>query len=319
MTDDATPYVPHVAGDPITAEDWNAMQVQIKEHIAASIDAAKEEIRKTGVDQAGNSDRFATRSDTEWEQALDERYAGKSHEHEGASVYRRYIKEFSGEEGMDQVFLQHDMNRFPLADLYELDPVTTNEDYAGCRLLFYYGHEDEEELGLAVRIGRERKRLGLPFEEVLRELGVRYDDDASISDVLNEMWDALRKDPNDEIKHCTTTWVEGCCREDRSIAELRRAQQWDDLYLAIRPRKCAFTCGTTEFRRPEAEVVEAPREKEARASAGRATKPKPGAPPQLPGRSVRRLIEVTHVDYDTLHLRMPDLEETVDLMILLRA
>ncbi len=85
---------------------------------------------------------------------------------------------------------------------------------------------------------RERIPLGLPFEQVLAELGVEYEDDDTIEDVLNDLWRKLMEDPNDTIKHCTTPWVDECCGKRRTVENLKKADQWSDLYLAIKPRKC---------------------------------------------------------------------------------
>lgn len=322
MTEDA-PYIPRNPGDPITAEDWNALQVEVKKHITASVEEAKEDIRKNGVDQAGNSDRFATRSDTEWEQHLDERYAAVSHEHEGPSVYRRYIKRFDAKEGMREVFLQHDIGRFPLVDLYELLTVTDVEPHQDCKVLFYYGHEDRDKYSLDVSYGRDEHQLGLRFEAFLHELGVRYDGDDAISDVVQDMWTAFAKDPNDEIEHCQTDWIEGCCKENRTVDELKRADQWEDLYVAIKPRKCELTCGVQASSvrpSPRDPIRQRASEKEGEAEARRidaASEEKEGSDTgRVP---VAQRIVVTHVNYDTLHLAMPAVDDVVDLMVLLRA
>ncbi|HEV2757451.1 MAG TPA: hypothetical protein VG318_16930 [Actinomycetota bacterium] len=335
MTD---PYIPRNPGDPITAEDWNALQVQVKEHISACVDAAKEEIRKSGVERADNSDKFATRSDTEWEQRLDERYAGKSHEHEGPSVYRRYIKRFEGKEGMREVFLEHGIGRFPLVDLYQLDTVTDVSPHESCKVLFYYGHADRDRYSLDVAYGRDEHQLGLRFEALLQELGVRYDGDDSISDVVQDMWTAFAKDPNDEIEHCQTDWIEGCCRENRTVDELKRADQWEDLYVAIKPRKCEYTCQVVATGAPEAQAMapaamerdeayrkemEMQRQQEAEVKDPEAARVEGEKSSQIqgwyPSRVSRNLIGVTHVNYDTIHLAMPDVSGVVDLMVLLRA
>lgn len=237
-TTELSPYIGRDPGDLITAEDWNGVQLKIKEDIDDRIDEAKEEIKTEGVDRATNAEHFNNKSESEFVDGLDDRYAPKVHDHEGMSVYRRYIKEFSTDPGLDRVILHHDLGRFPLVDVYELLPIQVGDEF--CKLLFYYGHADADRLDLFVRVGRERVPLGLPFEEVLRELQVEYEDDDTIEDVLNDLWEAFMKDPNDEIHHCTTDWVDECCGERRTVADLKRADQWNDLYLALRPRKCAI-------------------------------------------------------------------------------
>jgi hypothetical protein len=238
-TTETEPYISREPGDLITAGDWNGVQVEIREDIRKSIDKAKEEVKHEGVDTAKNADEFAGMSEKELTDKLDQRYAPRVHDHEGQSAYRRYIKEFTTDPGLDSVLLKHELGRFPLVDTYELLAVAPQDGGTGdCKLLFYYGHADAERLGLWIRTGRERVPLGLPFEQVLTELGIEYEDDDTIEDVLNDLWNGFMKDPNDEIKHCTTEWVDECCGERRTVADLKRADQWNDLYLALRPRKC---------------------------------------------------------------------------------
>jgi hypothetical protein len=325
MPDDQQPYIPHAPGDVFTAEDWNTLQTAIKEDIRKNIEAAKDEIRKSGVDHAGDSDKFAKMTDSDWERVLDERYAAKSHEHEGPSVYRRYIKRFRQKPGMGTVFLNHGMGRFPLVDVYILDPVTNGAEGTGdCRLLFYYTHEDVETYGLRLDYPQGSKQIGVPFEQILRELEVPYDDDAQIANLVNEMWDALQKDPNDEIPHCTTKWIDDCCAENRSVAELKRAQQWDDFFLALKPVKCGLACGDHLVQaqaqsRPQVLERYAKEDAEKNADTSREIKDR-GTPQELPAPSRPFQVEIQHVDYQTLFLQAAfgGDEEEVDLMILLR-
>ena len=288
-TVEESPYIARDPGDLITAEDWNDVQLKIQKDIDGRIDHAKAEIKTEGVDRATNAEHFANKSEGEFVDGLDERYAPKVHDHEGMSVYRRYIKEFTTDPGLNEVLLHHDLGRFPLVDVYELLPVLESagkkdQDLRNCKLLFYYGHEDADKLNLWVKVGRERVPIGLPFEEVLREIGVKYEDDDTIEDVLNDLWQAFMADPNDEIKHCETPWVTECCGERRTVADLKQADQWDDLHLGIRPRKCVRGADLAE--------------------------------------GVGCQLEVSHVNYKTLHIKCGDalLENSpVDLMFLLRA
>jgi hypothetical protein len=286
------PYLTRSPGDPVTAGDWNDVQVQVKNDIAAQIAAAKADIEKTGVQHADDADQFAHRSDTQWLSELDKRYALIGHGHEGPAAYRRNLKHFSQEPGMDEVLLQHHLGAFPLVDIYELAPVTNGTDNTGAlRLFFYYGHADEEKYGLSVRVGRDRARLGLHLDRVLAELKVDYNDDSSIGDVVNDMWDALRADPNDELAHGVSPWIDECCGEARTVAELKRTQQWDDLYLAMRPMKVTLLHDS-------------------------------GTPQTTPF-----TVTALHVDYDTVYLKVDGLgkdaaggvREQADLMILLRS
>lgn len=297
MTDQVEPYIDRDPGDLITAEDWDGVQIMIKNDIDAKIDESEQEIKRTGVDRATNADKFGGKSDTEWVNDLNDRYAPKVHDHEGQSVYRRFIKRFTNEGGMDSVLLEHDLGRYPIVDVYELlpvvakPPVPADPELEKAKLLFYYGHKDTDDFGLVVRVGRgPRVQLGLPFEQVLAELGVVYEDDDTIEDVLNDMWTALWKPPNDELDHATSPWVDECCGQRRTVADLKRSDQWADLLLAVKPQKFAMIGKPT-----------------AQAGGGRA------------GAAAGTHAEITHVNYRSLLVKTTVVADApLDLMFLLR-
>jgi hypothetical protein len=221
-------------------------------------------------------------------------------------MYRRYIKQFNAE--LTKALLRHAMGRYPLVDVYELLPVVSrlrpedakNGSLADCKLLFYYGEEDANRYGLEVKVYRDRPEyLGIPFERMLLDVGVEYQDDDTIQDVINDLETALRADPNDEVKFCSSPWVEDCCERHRTVADLKKADQWKDLYIAIKPRKLAFGTGHVE-RTPLAD-----------------SNPQADRLQDFP-------VEVTHISYDTLLIEVgKDSEErfpeTLDLMFLLRS
>ncbi|WP_305044234.1 hypothetical protein [Geoalkalibacter sp.] len=315
MSNDCTPYVPVNPGDLITAENWNDMQCKVQEDIAAKAAAAKEEIIKEGVSRADNADKFDGKSATEWTETLDQRYAPKMHDHEEMAGYRRFIKRFTPE--LDKVLLHHKLGRFPLVDIYRLESIGSIQDeknkgalpaeFQKCKLLFYYGHADAEKYGLQRQVFREKVRIGIPFRILLAELNVEYDDDDPIEDVLNDMWDAFMHDPNDELEHCQSPWVRECCGQRRTVAELKKGDQWNDLYVAMVPvrvlvgdpvcRNLAQAEGTAGVRPLPADNVNMVRE------------------------GVCRPLLV-HVNYDTTYLQVEGLTATtspVDLMILMRS
>jgi hypothetical protein len=176
-------------------------------------------------------------------------------------------------------------------------PVTTAGDqkYAACKILFFASHADADELGLRVRVYRDRALRGIVFEHLAAEIGLEYTDDSSIADVIDDFWTQFMLDPNDEIEHCQTDWIDDCCEKNRTVGELKRAGDWDDLYIALNPQKCGLGA--------ELDIGDN------------------GAlrPPTC-------RVEVSHVNYDTLHIladttNWPTEEgkpELLDLMLLLR-
>jgi hypothetical protein len=311
MSEQTQEYIHQNPGDLITAEAWNGMQQKIKQDIAAQISAAKKDIKETGVDRAGNADKFDNKTPKNWTDDLDQRYAQKIHDHEGQAVYRRYIKQFSND--LTKAMLRHNMGRYPLVDIYQLLPVVSRlqgsratdgaaPDLSDCKLLFYYGEEDADVYGLQIRVYRDRPEyLGISFERMLADLAVEYEDDDTIQDVLNDLWTALWKDPNDEIKYCTSPWVDDCCERHRTVADLKRADQWKDLYIAIKPRKLAMGAQALNRQAPA------------------------GGNPNTDVLS-NRSVEVTQISYDALLIEVEPANadsvppsELLDLMFLLRS
>jgi hypothetical protein len=235
---DFQPYIEAQPGELITAQAWNEVQVDVKKDIAAEISAAKDDIRHTGVDKSKDSDEFGGKTPEEWTDELDQRYAPKVHDHEGQSVWRRYIKQFTPD--VNEALLPHKLGRFPLVDVYELLRVTTKGDtkFAACKILFFSGHADTDDLGLRVQVYRDRVLRGIPFEHMAAEVGLQYTDDSSIADVVDDFWNQFMLDPNDEIEHCQTGWIDDCCEKNRTVGELKKAGDWDDLFIGLNPRKC---------------------------------------------------------------------------------
>jgi hypothetical protein len=301
MTDECTPYIPRNPGDLITSEDWNDLQCKVQEDIQNTATETEGKLKEEGVSRADNADKFDGKTPKDWTDELDERYAPEVHDHEGMAGYRRYIKRFTGE--LDKVLIHHKLGRFPLVDVYRLMPVVGEKasdeirtEFGHCKLLFYYGHADADNFGLAHQVYREKVKLGLSFGPLLDELGVEYEDDDTIEDVLNDMWDAFMKDPNDEIDHCQTPWVEECCGKRRTVADLKKADQWNDLYVAILPLR--ILAGDSVCGREEADIP--------------------------PGGDIRRPCKmiVAQVNYDSIYLEVEELAENdppLDLMILMRS
>jgi len=234
------PYIEAHPGELITAQAWNEVQIDVKEDIAAEIATAKQEIIHTEVDKSKDSEEFGGKTPQEWTDELDQRYAPKNHNHEGQTVRRRYIKQFTPD--VNEALLVHDLGQFPLVDVYELLPVATagDQQFAACKVLFFSGHADADNLGLRVRVYRDRALRGIIFERLAAEIGLQYTDDSSIADVVDDFWTQFMLDPNDEIEHCQTPWIDDCCERNRTVGELKKSGDWDDLYIGVNPRKCGL-------------------------------------------------------------------------------
>jgi hypothetical protein len=275
------PYTEVQPGELITAGFMNQVQVDIKQDIADEIEAAKDDLRKNGVDKAKDADKLDGNTPDELMDKLDERYAPKTHDHEGRAVWRRYIKQFTPT--VSEALITHDLGRYPMVDTYVLDPVTSINERA-CKIVLFSGHADADELNLRVKVYRERVVRGIPFERLAAEVGLRYTDESSIADVADDFWGAFEKDPNDEIGHCQTEWFEDCCQKNRTVGELKSRGDWDDLYVALNPRKVAM------------------------------------GPGPLKNDVANPTIVVSHVNYQTLHVTASGQKDwgSIDLMFLLR-
>lgn len=295
-------YIKHNPGDLITSENWNEMQIKIKKDIEDKIKSAKEQIKETGVDKAGSADKFDNKTPKDWTDELDQRYAPDVHDHEGQTVYRRYYKRFTKD--TPTAFLHHKLGRFPLVDIYELLPVsnkvTTNADIESSdgnptKFFLYYHHEEADEYEMNVKVYREKVPLGIPLETVLTECGVEWEDDDTLQDVRNDLWEKLFNLPNDEISHAFSPWIKN--NERLKISELKENDEWPDIRLAFRPQKLEVISRPNNFVRGEAVPTEDDRQV---------------APAPI-------LIPVTHINYDTLLAEITgDLDASIDMMLLLR-
>lgn len=302
MVSETTPYISRNPGDLVTAEDWNEVQVKIKEDIEDKIEAAKEEIKETGVDQAGNADKFDNKTPKNWTDELDQRYAPKVHDHEGLAAYRRYFKRLRAN---DTVVLEHKLGRFPLAEVYELLPiaptVATGTPITEKFYLYYHHEERDRDVLFTEDRGVVRWPWGTPLKQLLDEYQVKWEDDDSLGDVINDFLEAFFKPPAvDHIEHKTSKWIDEYRKS--LIGELKTRDEWPDICWVVRPSKL---------------IVGSP------LSAISGT----GADKTSVG-TVTPLVNVAHLSYDTLAVTAAaDLGTdaasnpvtTIDLMILLRS
>lgn len=238
-----TIYIERHPGDLVTAEDWNKLQSEIQADIKQKVDKAKQEVIDGGVKRADNADKFDNKTPKNWTDELDQRYAPKVHDHEGMANYRRYFRRAdSAEEGY--TLLEHGLGRFPLVDVYQLLDITvpssisSTNDNQVTKFLLYYGHEELDLLQQNTSTRRlPRRLLGSAWEPILAEYNVQYQDDDSLEDVFNDFLDAFFKLPAaDEMAHQVSKWINDH-RDNRTIADLKKRGEWDDLRWVVLPQK----------------------------------------------------------------------------------
>lgn len=250
MENQVEPYERCNPGDVISADLCNRLQVRIKEDIHDQIETASEEIKESGVSRADNADEFDGRTPKEWTDELDGRYAASVHDHEGLAAYRCYYKRL---EPGDTIVLEHKLGRFPLVDVYELLPVLpeagrnplpdllpeapAGQDAIPEKFYLYYHHEERDRDILRTRDrGMSHWPWGIPFEELLTQFGVEWEDDDSLGDVYNDFLDAFFKPPQvDWMEHRTSPWIDD--HRESTIQELKRRDEWPDIRWAVRPFK----------------------------------------------------------------------------------
>lgn len=245
MQDETTPYVEQQPRDILTAESWNRMQVLIKEDIRTTSRQAAEAIEQ--VAQAGNAERLEGRSAAEL----------------GDDILKKVLDEVRSRRGYLEVFrilelgkeseIEHGLGAFPLVDVYQLDyfPVVCCEDKEEypAWVTFYLHHDSERSLrykgegetkGSMEIQPRKGPWQGVPFHKFLERYKVPYEPDQSLGDLEGEMWNAFFADPSEPFHDdqiCHSPWFDKCCREEKSVRELKKSRDWDSLWVKYLPRK----------------------------------------------------------------------------------
>ncbi len=248
MPADTDPYVPASPGDLITAEMWNQMQVKIKADITTTVEKEIEEI--TEVDHAGDAAKLDGKTPRDLADEIVERALRELAQKSG---YRR-IHTVLKTNGLRTI--EHKLGLAPLVDIYRLEyfPVVYREDdqtYVSWAT-FYLRHSSESRIrfsppggGSGVSVELERPSgpaFKLKFSDLLERYRVEFDDDSSLDDLETEFWQAFLASPNegfDDNQYGHSPWFERCCKEKSTVRQLKRAGDWDELWLQMLPVKQA--------------------------------------------------------------------------------
>lgn len=284
------PYISAKPGDLVTAENWNDLQKQIKDDIDAKVKKGVEGV--TSVKKAESSDKLQNKTP---EQLAKEIVDKALAELTKATGYRNYFKVLKLDE--DSV-IQHDLNVFPLVDMYRLDyfPVVRSEDeqksFMWVNFYIYNGTESKVRLTAgapAVEIQPTKEPyFRIPFSEMLYRYGVEFDEDSTLDNLVGEFWEAFFKKPNDgfdEDQYGHSPWFDRCCGDRRTVAALKKAGNWDDLWFKMLP------CKTINYPWP---LV----------SGGDRVPSQPLPVPALLPSAAPTNIQVCHYDFNTLGLKL---------------
>lgn len=226
-----TPYIERNPGDLVTSKDWNEVQIKIKDDISSQVG----EVEKALEEHAGepvDAAKFGGKTPAEWT----EQFSPKIHDHEGMAAYRRYFKRLRVGQ---PVLLEHKLGRFPLVDVYELQSIKITDPQGKegfAKFYLYYHHEELEALfpepmSTFPEIIRE---WGVPFEKLLQEYEVVWEDDDSLGDVFNDFLNAFFKPPLvDHMEHKTSPWIDD--HREKTVGELKQRDEWPDIRWGFLP------------------------------------------------------------------------------------
>jgi hypothetical protein len=239
-----TPYIARNPRDLITAEDWNQMQILVREDIGAQVQKAIEEL--FAVPQAGDSLKLEGKTRAELAQEIIDAATQEMNKRTG---YMRVFKRLNQEESI----IEHGLKDYPVVDVYELlwfDVICSEDDIKEKhKVLFFLYHSSEKRLRTKTEGGTVEEAeieptgpgvFKVPLERMLELYGVEYDAETSLGDLETELWEAFFSDPNDmfdDRHYCHSPWFDRCCGEKRSVAELKKRGDWDELWFQTRPVK----------------------------------------------------------------------------------
>jgi len=292
-------YIQRKAGDPWTVEDFHELQKLIKQDIDGSIATAIDGLHQ--VDKAGDAEKFGGATPDDYAKALVERVLAQLPKRTGYLMAFRVLKV-----GKTSV-LAHRLGAFPLTDLYFLDyfRVIASEDEHVFETFttFYLYHSSESKIrfrpeetpsapSISVEIDPpEPPPYRIPFQRMLELYKVEYTGESSLGDVENEFWTAFLAEPNDRFdddQYCHSPWFDRCCRENRSVRQLKQRKEWDDLWFQVRPKRAEYL---RDFHQPTTLPAEAKSDLPEKAALA-------AAKPEV----MVATIEVVHFDLDTLGL-----------------
>lgn len=290
-TNNPTPYIPQNPGDLITAENWNSVQVDIKNDIAAQIQTAVGNIKS--VDHATNADQLGGQTPDQLTQAILKLAEEILPQRTG------YFRSFNKLQTQKERVIKHGLKSFPLVDVYQLDyfPAICSggeNDNTPRWVNFYLYHTSERTITTKVGTTNATAKAVIEapnempfrvlFSDMLALYKVQYTDTQTLDDLETDFWKAFWGDPNDQFdadQYCHSPWFEKCCGEQRTVKALKDRGDWDDIWFKMEPRK------TINYPTP--------------GSAALAT-PDPNVP--FDGSVAPTQIQVVHHDFDNVGIKL---------------
>jgi hypothetical protein len=251
---ETTPYRQTSPGDLITADLFNDVQVMTREEIAAKVAEGVAGVKE--VDRARDAGKLGGKTGQEWADDIVER-AMKALPR--LTNYRVVYKRLMPGE---TAIIEHGLRAYPVVDLYQLgdfEVVSSADDMLTVETVSWYLYHRTE-----MKIRRPKDSPAGPplvtieesrgpvfkhtFQSMLDLYEVRYTEQSTLGDVVNEFWKKIFSDPNDpfdETTYANSPWMDRCCGDRRTVESLRRGGEWNDLYLKVEPRKTVNAAGGT--------------------------------------------------------------------------
>lgn len=260
------PYIPRFPKDLITAEDWNDVQVKIKNDIKKQVDDAI--AAKTKVDKADDAGTLAGQTVAQLTKAIIDAALQELNKRTG---YMRVFKMLAAD-GKESI-VKHGLKDFPVTDVYKLlkwDVVCSEDDVKEIHsVLFYLYHSSERTIrfkldpppvaptpavsSVAIE-GSAGAVHKIAFSKMLEIYNVKYDNDSTLDDLETEFWDAFYAAPNDRFDDgldCHSPWFDRCCGERRTVGDLKKRGDWDELWFQTRPAKTINGISPINVENPE--------------------------------------------------------------------
>lgn len=242
------PYIKHHAGDLISADAANELQIMIREDIAKQAKDAAAGI--THVQSADNAAHLEDHTLQQIKEALKNEILAEIPQRTG---YRRLFLKL---DLLEEKVVNHDLKTCPLVDIYQLDYFRVGASEDGYQfetwVNFYLYQTGEKRLRFRDESQPDSPLMTvdieppdghayrIPFSDMLEMYGVDFTEDSSLNDLETEFWEAFFGTPNDEFdddQYAHSPWFDRCCRENMSVGEIKKKRNWDDIWFQMRPRK----------------------------------------------------------------------------------
>jgi hypothetical protein len=238
-----TPYIPKNPGDLIAAEDWNLVQVDIKQDISSQIQTAVGNVNN--VPHATNADQLGGQTPDQLTQSI------LKQAEEILPKRTGYFRSFNRLETGKEKIIKHGLKSFPLVDIYQLDYFQAicskgESDNTAMWVNFFLYHTSERTIkvpGVNIKATIEppdQTPFRVLFSDMLALYQVQYTDTQTLDDLETDFWTAFWGTPNDQFdadQYCHSPWFEKCCGEQRTVKALKDRGDWDDIWFKMVPRK----------------------------------------------------------------------------------